>query len=421
MFTFLLLITGLFMYASLYKITKDKLNPQGIFLLLWYLPSALASIESLYNPNLQTIWNIEMMLVVYLSGVAFYIPSILLAEKASNCLKNKIYYSRTYVFIYNFLMVASIVVFIVRFGATGFEMAIFSDTFDAKESAAAAIPFLNYFELMIPYLGIMAFFEFNMNNSLGYIRKNILIGYFIFSSIVYSLLFNVSRGGLLITILAVIYFYNRRNDFYWKKIILYLIILLTILVAFAFMRMGTGSAVFLLFGDDIISMLFSSLYSYIAFNYENLYQLIQANNTMSGGWYSWKFLLKTFFYNEYELNFFNFKDYDTLFFNARTYLYPFYHDLHFVGILLYPFLLGVLLSLIVKISNRKALYLVLVMALQKSIFVISFGNYFFGELVLLFPFLIIFFVTFLNKKLIIGRNKYVVADKFKLNMGDKQI
>ncbi|MDD2384936.1 MAG: O-antigen ligase [Sulfurospirillaceae bacterium] len=405
MFSFILLITGFFMYISLYKITKDKLNPQAIFLLLWYLPSALSSMDFLYNHSLQRIWNTEMMLVIYLSGVAFYIPSILLAEKAADNLKNKIYYSKMYKSIFNFLMIMSIIAFIIRFKSTGFEMVFFSDASDKKSLVPLAIPFINYFELMIPYLGIMAFFELHMNSTLGYIRRNILISFFIFSTIIYSLLFSVSRGGLLISILAIIYFYNRKKYFTWKKIFLFLSILLIAIVSFSFIRLGQGSSVFLLFGDDILSMVFSSVYSYIAFNYENLHQLIRADIPMSGVWYSWKFLLKPFFYNEYELNSFNLCNYDTLFFNARTYLYPFYHDLHFAGILLYPFLLGLFLSLIVKFSNKNILYLLLVMALQKSIFFTAFGNYFFGELVIFFPFLVVFIIIFFNKKLRVGRNK----------------
>jgi len=80
------------MYILLYKITKDKLNPQAIFLLFWYLPSALASVTSFYNPSLQEVWNTEMMLVIYLSGIAFFIPALLLAEKTTDNLKIKIYY-----------------------------------------------------------------------------------------------------------------------------------------------------------------------------------------------------------------------------------------------------------------------------------------------------------------------------------------
>lgn len=405
MFTYLLLITGISMYVILYAMTRDKLNPQGIFLLLWYLPASLASAPFFYNLDLQEVWNTEMMLVVYLSGVAFFIPSILLAKRVRDVTQNKINFTNFYAIVFNSFMILSIIAFLFHFYKNGFTITMFSGEFDLKNSKPEIIKGLNYFELLIPYLSIVAFFELNFSNSLTKIRKNILLIYIFFALIIYSLLFNVSRGSLLVFFLALLYFYNRKYTFTWMKISTVLLGLLIAIGSFSFIRLGESSMVLSSYGEGKVAMLFSSIYTYVAYNYENLYQLIRADIPMSGGWYSWKFLLKPYFYDAYESNSLNLQEFDTLFFNARTYLYPFYHDLHFFGILIYPFLLGILISLLVRLSNQQPIYLLLLMSLQKAIMFTSFGNYFFGELVIFFPYIIIILIIYSTKIIIKGKSK----------------
>ncbi len=397
MYTYLLAITGFSMYYSLYYITKDKMNPQGTFLLIWYFTAALSSISSLYDTSLQQEWSIKMMLIVFFSGVSFYIPSLLLAKRTKMNLETKIKFTSVYYMVTDFLMLMSILVFVIRFSTTGFEITLFSDASDKKSLIPPAIPFLNYFELLTPYLSLVGIFELGISRFLSKKRKIIIILYILFAIPISSLLFSISRGTLMIPILGTLYFLNIKYRPSWFKIFLFSFIFFLFVSSFSFLRLGEGSSVFTLFGNSIFSMLFSSFYSYIAMNFNNLNKLVNAHVELTGFWYSLEFLLKPFFANEYRLNLMHLHNFDTLFFNARTYLYAFYSDLGIIGTLLYPFLLGVFISLIVRISNLNSMYILLLLALQKAIFVTFFGNYFFSQLVLLFPYIIILLIIYSNK------------------------
>ena len=377
MFTFILLFTGLLMYLSLYTITRDKLNPQAIFLLLWYLPASLSSAPILYNFDLQNVWDTKMMFVVYFSGVAFYIPSLLLAQRVKPLGDQKINFSNAYIILFNTLMLISIIAFIFRFTKAGHGPSLFSGYADLKNANPPFIRGWVFFELFIPYLSIVAFFEINVSNKISSLRKKILISYIFFSLFIWAFIFNVSRGSIVPFIFAAAYFYNRKYTISWRKLLVTFILLLIAVSSFSLLRLNNNSLVLSNFGkSSIISMAFSSFYTYTAFNFENLNQLISSNTPMTGWWYSWKFLLKPFFYSDYENNTFDFHDYNVLYFNARTYLYGFYHDLHTFGIIFYPFLLGILISVIVRMANHSMAYILLLMALQKAIIFTSFGNYF---------------------------------------------
>ncbi|PIE24846.1 MAG: hypothetical protein CSA60_02515 [Neptuniibacter caesariensis] len=79
-------------------------------------------------------------------------------------------------------------------------------------------------------------------------------------------------------------------------------------------------------------------------------------------------------------------------FNARTYLYSYYHDFKYLGVVVISFFLGNFLSN-VYLNIKKHPYLIpLLGALKKAIYVPFFGDYFFGELVLMFPYILIMLI-----------------------------
>lgn len=170
--------------------------------------------------------------------------------------------------------------------------------------------------------------------------------------------------------------------------------------AFSIVRLNEQSLVLNKFDNNNnsnINMIASSIYTYTAYNFENLRKLVDDNFEKTGILYSGKFLLYPFFKNEYQKNLFNFTEKNTIFFNARTYLYGFYHDLGFLGIILYPFFLGIIITLLTNISYFDRYFILIIAFLQKAIYFSFFGNYFFGELVIFFPYFILLIILNFNK------------------------
>lgn len=397
MYTFLLFFTGIFFYVSLYMRTKDKLYPSAVLLFIWYLSASISSIPSFYVPGLQNEWGSTMMLVVYCSGLAFYIPSFLLANKSVKITTSSIYFTSFYKIIFNFFLFLSVLAFILHFSQNGFNITILSSANDLKSTIPPALHGIHYFEILIPYLALASFFELQTSANISKKRKYILYLYIFFAIVIYSFLFAVSKGTILIFLLGIMYYYNRRYYITWKKIFILVPTLFIIIGLFSLLRMNSDSMVLTHFGTSVWSKMFSSFYTYIAYNFENLNKLVISDVSETGVWYSLKVFLYPVFFDEYHTNSMNLIKFDTLFFNARTYLYPFYHDLHFIGVLIYPFILGVLISFISYLSRKNLMYILLIMSIQKAIYFTFFGNYFFGEFIIFFPYLFILLLIFSNK------------------------
>jgi len=386
------------MYVILFIKTKDPLNPNALFLLFWLFTASLSSFEFFYDQNIQKSWSIEMKLVVLFSAVAFFIPSFFLTKfSLKKSSKNKLYFSYLYRKSISILFFLGITSFFIRFRINKYVPTLFLNSSDIKHLVPQSIPILNYFELLLPYLSLVAIFEIIYAHNLKTTRKYFLIFIYI-SGLFYSLFYLVSRGSLIIIITGTFYIIYRYTNISTKKIVLFFLIFIILTSAFSIVRLNEQSLVLNRFdNNNNINMIASSIYTYTAYNFENLRKLVDDNFKKTGILYSGKFLLYPFFKNEYQNNVFNFIEKNTIFFNARTYLYGFYHDLGFFGIILYPFLLGIIITLITNISYFDSYFILIIALLQKAIYFSFFGNYFFGELVIFFPYFILFLILNLNK------------------------
>ena len=135
--------------------------------------------------------------------------------------------------------------------------------------------------------------------------------------------------------------------------------------------------------------LVSSIYMYIATCFANLNQLIEVGSPYT-------IITATILKPIFEVLNLNLPteilDINLLFFNAKTYLYTFYHDLGILGIIVYPMIIYSIIGVLYKKSKTKAKYILLLAALQKSMYTIFFSNYFSGTFGILFPFIVIAFL-----------------------------
>lgn len=98
-------------------------------------------------------------------------------------------------------------------------------------------------------------------------------------------------------------------------------------------------------------------------------------------------------------------------FNSLTWLSPFFDDLGFFGVLLYPMLIGAFLSHFYNKSKYNRYYILLLAVLQKAIFVPFFGNYFLTSLSVMFPYVVTGILCFLCRKIkiILPEIKFTLA------------
>jgi oligosaccharide repeat unit polymerase len=99
-------------YWYFYIKTKDKLNPFGVFLFIWYFS---ATIAILYYSSLQQPWSLEMHLVVLLSGISFFFGSfIFMRPRKLNRQQIKLKCNKTYIYLTRFIFVVALSSFVIE-------------------------------------------------------------------------------------------------------------------------------------------------------------------------------------------------------------------------------------------------------------------------------------------------------------------
>ena len=392
MSSLIFVISGLFFYGTLvFANAKNLFNPSAIFCLMWFSSAALADFEGLKNFAYQEQWEIETYFVIYAAGIAFAIPGYIFRAKMVYFL----YDSRPallYRCVFGVLTVLSILAVIMRYAGHGFGInADLENGSDLKSQIPEAIPFINYFELMTPFLTLFAIYELYVNKSIDRNRRIYLIFYVVYSVILYSIFLSFSRGLLLIVFLGVLFLLNELKQLNFKRILIFSSLCMLILLVVTYFRISSESLVIGYLGDDYLESLFSPIYTYIVFGFENLNKLVRGDFQKTYFLYSLKPFLWIFLKGEYLGGDFNLIEIDTEFFNSRTFIYAFYHDLGIIGCILYPFFISVVTAVFYKtLSNKyKQANVVVLMSMQKALFFGFFGNYFFGELVIIFPYIVV--------------------------------
>ncbi|WP_061276634.1 O-antigen polymerase [Cedecea neteri] len=408
MISIIYFILALILYGFAYLKSKDLLNPLGIGILLWYLACSLANFDLLFDYKLQEELSLQTNVCMLLSGLCFVLPICFSYRKNALSLigYQKIHYGKAYNFFFNLIVIASIIAFLYRFQHLIFAPALFSGASnDLKSTVPDALPGVNYIDLFTPYAAILALIEIKYSLNLSKKRFVILFCYILFS-IISSLVYKVSRGEFLIFGLAYLYIYlaTKRNKINFKKM-LFILVFVLLFFAVGAMRLSDESRVSTQFGSGVLNSILSQIYTYIAINFQNLNALINSNSELTYVWGGLKFLLKPFFTYEYDTNQVGLSDYSVGFFNAKTFIYYFYNDLSYVGIIIYPLIIGIVVQLIYNSMCRDVKYLTLTASLMKAVVFMFFGNYFFGELVLIFPYLLIFFFLTMMKTINIRVDK----------------
>lgn len=404
MISIIFLLLAFFLYLLIYVKSRDLFQPLGIGILLWFMAGALANYDAFFDRKIQVELTAETNLCVMLAGLFFVLPSLVTRRLDANIfLHQSILYSTPYRFFFNSVLLCTIIVFIIRFqGVLLSPPLLYGATNDLKDSVPDALPGLNYVDLFTPYAALMCIIELKFFYGVSRTRRLFLFLYIIFS-IISALIYKVSRGEFLIFALGFIYLsiISKQSSMNFKKIAL-LSILIGLFLYVGALRISDVSRASTQFGSGTFNIILSQIYTYVAMNFQNLNALIDSNSSSTYIWGSLKFFLKFFFIDSYEKNAFGLAEDAVGFFNAKTFIYYFYNDLGYAGIIFYPLVIGVIVQSIYNKSCKDIKYFSLNASLMKAIFFMFFGNYFFGELVLLFPYLLIYILISLVKTVNIG-------------------
>ncbi|MHA2879086.1 O-antigen polymerase [Vibrio campbellii] len=385
---FVFLFLGVFFYTISYLKYKDIFQPSGVGVFFWFLTCALSSYEPMYNTSLQSELSTTAVLSMLGFGVFFFMPSLLFPSVKKAQTVKLVNIGNKYRWMINVIIFITVVAFFIRFRNQLLSPAIFlMGLSDLKSEVPPGIKGLHYFDLMTPYIVLACYFEIIFSVRITRLRKRCLFVYVIFG-IVTTLLYKVSRGELLTIVMGCVYLSYFRFRPSLLKLSLGVFVFLTAFMSFTYLRINEGSAVSTHLGSGSLSI-FSPIYTYIAMNFENFNKLtLDSQHSFTFYWASLKFMLYPFYPEAYEGTDSIVKYIDTLFFNARTILYPFYHDLGLFGVILYSLLISFFVNWVYFQAQREVRYTLVLAYLQKAILFSFFGNYYFGELVLLFPYII---------------------------------
>lgn len=361
-----------------YRNTKDLLHPSFVFLSIWLVTSSISCVD---QNNFLSPWSIKMHFVVLLSSITFFAGSLIhltSIEKRvfgiKERLTNKKFTSNTRI-----LFVICLFCFLIEWVKGG--MFIFSTAEiglpDMKSEIDGDIPGIHYGTIFLPFTAVLSFFNLQGQSNNKKIEVSIII-----INIIISFFFKISRGDLIIYILSFLFIYSRFNKIKFRLIFVSVTLMIIMFAGVMMLRVNEESIVV----NTTNNPVFSIFYTYIATCYANLNDLINhdyayhliGSSTLAPLWsfFGIKNNFEVVSLTQLEM------------FNARTYLYSFYHDFKLFGVILVPFLMGLFTSYLYKMTLTKPHWIILLATLQKAIFTPFFGNYFFGELVILFPYLI---------------------------------
>ena len=344
----------------------------------------VASLASLQISILDTGWTYEMYAISILFPFSVYIGVVI--GKNNNIKREKKYanieFSNIYFFLSRLIFLLCLVCAFMEWKSQGFILPFFSKGLasDTKH-LVSTLPFFHYGTVYLPYCSINAFFELCFSKRKKLWDKILLFIQFLIP-IFHCLLIATSRGSLLIIILGILFILSRKYKIKFNKLYIIVIIILIILVKVAEQRITSVSLVFRVIPEH---PLLSSLYSYTAVNFENLNKLTKVGP-------SWSIFIRSFYGLLQTIGlgglFPEKPKQITVFLNACPIAYDFYDDLWLIGVVLYTILLTVILKVVYRKCNKSSRWIILIAALQKPIWVVFFGNYFWGYRIIFFPLII---------------------------------
>lgn len=372
---------GLFCYFYFYHKTRDAMNPFGVSLIVYLSMFALSTLElSEYQDEML----IRTQLLVMLSAVVIFFVGYVYVFNHSNILQNTnnqpiITSNYKYLlFIVAVMSIASVAYLVI---SREFNLHIDLDSSGAlnvRKSEVSGILYANagimgYIAMVFPYSIVFVFYDFlfDKNNTM-FIK--ILELFYCGIAVLYTLFVLASRGTLLLPALGVLYLLNKKYHFKPQMVGLVLLIIVVLFSIYMEVRIIHESAVFT--GTPIKNRTFNAIYNYFAIGFNNLNMLVKDGSPISGIKFSFITISKSL--GIYDVN--ELKMYKTLFFNGFPFIYGFYHDLGVLGVVLYPTIIYTFIGKIYVESRKKHPELILLLAMYgKAMFILAFGNYFFGS------------------------------------------
>ena len=375
------LILAVLGYAFFEKRSKDILNPFAVSVSIWFLGAAISQLRL---SELLANWCWMTHIVVLTFGFVIAVCGLLFTRgvRTSSISKSCDYgISKEFKLLMWIMIGVSFSCALLEWYKNDFYLPLLQSALSDKKNAITAIPVIHYGTNCLPYCALVSLYRIFFDKKCFKPVHFFVIAFVIF----YILFIQVSRGTLLVFILGSLPLIQER---YHLKI-------------YHFVSIGIGIVLFLLFFMVIRTPNKSSLV-YIASCYDNLNTLIQEGSPYSICYVT---LLKPIL----EVANINidipYIEYNIAFFNAKTILYGFYHDLGVMGVVMYSFLIFLMVALVYQRSKRKKIYLLLIAALQKSIFVMFFGNYFTGTFINMFPIILIWLIIVFTKKKVVYFNE----------------
>lgn len=403
---FIYILIAIILYYSIYLKTKDRLNPIGLGVVTWLLLAAFASYPPLYDYSLQVELATETHIAIVIAAIFYAIPAVFSKRNYPKKLYNNwersyLYFSQAYYIVINFVALLSVFTFFIRFSGSINDPALLSsaNVSDLKLGLPKGIPVLHYFEYLTPCIALVFIFELKMNEVINKKRRLVILLY-IFFTFVSLFLYKVSRDDALILLtgwVCIIYYTSmiKGKKIKFLRFLSVVAFSLIIVAALGLIRMSDESRVSTHF-ESANFVLFSQFYTYIAFNFQNLNSLVVSEFDHTGVWAVWRFILDYFYSGDYKYQF-NIIDHQVLFFNAKTFIYYFYHDLGLFGVALYSFVIGFFVQLIYGALYRDLRFLIMLSFFIKPIMFMFFGNFFFVEFILFFPYIFSFLILFFIK------------------------
>lgn len=345
-FVFLIIGGGLFLIS--YKHYKDVLNPLGIFSIIWF---SSIGISQLMLSEVQRPWSPSMWFVVLGSGFCFIIGNLSYSffanstDKPSRKLELKNHYSKQR------LKIIIIVIFLLSLAAYLFEIYKFGGIpLFTKSRIAAYMTFGVRFVHYLTVSSILVCILVYLYQKLFFPEKKLLLNVLFIVSL-FIIISNLATGQLIIILVGIftIKNYLDKKRFKLKSLIILFIIATLILVLLTgFIRSSHSDVAYIKqIGKPIIeipdrlSPLFLP-YLYISTSFENLQLEIEQRDEFYYGTQTsfpiWAFtFLKGYFQSEYYIT--------PEGFNVGTYLRPYFADFGFLGVMIIPFLLGLIITI----------------------------------------------------------------------------
>lgn len=375
------IVSSLCIYIYFYKVTKDSLNPFGVSIFVYMVMYGLSTLKlSIYQSDMKLYTHIMCvlpMLTILIIGIVYCnkYREVFREEKMPIVTPNY----RLLMWIIVTICVASIAYLTITRGVSlSFDFSRPGALNQRKGEIVGQIytgsGLIGKFAQLFPYTMIFVAYDFLFNEEIGFITRIIEIGYSVLC-VWYALFVLASRGTLLLPVLAILYLLNKKYRFKASMAAVALILIVMALTIYMGVRVVSESAVFS--GTVVANRTFNSIYNYFALSFNNFDMLVRRGSPFTGIKYCLISLSKLFgIYKETDIIRFQ-----TFIFNAGPFIYGFYHDLGLFGVIMWPAIIYAAIGKIYILSKYKRPEFILLLGMfGKALFVLSFGNYFFGSI-----------------------------------------